>query len=386
MDTITYPNDSFNYDNISLGQPTVIQGGSYFTKISSNSNSLYLQTPSCYTKQGINISGKKAYCDLMYTNEDIDILSWFEKLVERIQQLIYDKRKLWFHNDMEMEDIDSAFTPPIRSYKSGKFHLVRTYIQGSHVNNPLQGFSCYDENETKVEPEVINNENRKIIPLLEIKGIKFSSKSFHFDISLKQVMVIEENNFLNNCLIKLNAQVNKVSNTNDSLQDDKITLELNNEKDSENLETLEENIVETKENEEELNVVSEEVKEEVKKEVKEDSNIVSEETSEPDEKYIDNTSVPPLLSLGLEEVDIDTNDIEDISTNSINIKSANEAYVELWNAARDKARQARKAAIMAHLDARKIRTDNMLDNLDEDSDEEEFDAYVESLENLDLEK
>ena len=123
----------FNFDNISLGQPTVIQGGSYFTKISSNSNILYLQTPSRYTKQGIVLSGKKAYCDLMYTSDDYDILTWFERLVERLQQLIYDKRKLWFHNEMEMEDIDNAFTPPIRTYKSGKYYLLRTYIQKTQV-------------------------------------------------------------------------------------------------------------------------------------------------------------------------------------------------------------------------------------------------------------
>ena len=142
----------------------------------------------------------------MYTNEDKDILAWFEKLVESLQSLIFNKRKLWFHNEMEMEDIDSAFTPPIRIYKSGKFQLIRTYIHGSNINNPLHGFSCYDENENKVDPEILNGD-RRIIPLLEIKGIKFSSKSFNLDIALKQVMVIEETNFLNNCLIKIDNQI-----------------------------------------------------------------------------------------------------------------------------------------------------------------------------------
>jgi hypothetical protein len=385
MESITYPNDSFNYDNISLGQPTVIQGGSYFTKISNNSNVLYLQTPSCYTKQGINVSGKKAYCDLMYTNDDADILSWFEKLVERVQQLIYDKRKLWFHNDMEMEDIDSAFTPPVRTYKGGKFHLVRTYIQGSHINNPLHGFSCYDENENKVEPEILNSEGKKIIPLLEIKGVKFSSKSFQFDISLKQVMVIEETNFLNNCLIKLNTQVNKVLDNDESIDSN------NNKKEMENVNVNELEVLETIEKSETVdsdvnanNTESNEDDNNVNTDNKVDNN--KDDIVEPNYDLIDNTGVPPLLSIGLEEIDIDANDITDNSqTDFINIKSPNDAYVELWNAARDKAKKALKAAIIAHLDARKIKTENMLDNLDEDSDDDEFDAYVESLENLDLE-
>ena len=94
MESVVFPKDNFNFDNITLGQPSVVQGGSYFTKISNNSNTLYLQTPSCFTKQGLIISGKKAYCDLMFTNEDHEILSWLEKLVEKTQQLLFEKRKI----------------------------------------------------------------------------------------------------------------------------------------------------------------------------------------------------------------------------------------------------------------------------------------------------
>ena len=417
MESIIYPSEQFNFDNIALAQPTVIQGGSYFTKISNKSGPLYLQTPSCGTKQGIISSGKKAYSDLMYTNEDHDILSWFEKITECVQQLIFDKRKLWFHNDMEMEDIDSAFTPPIRIYKSGKFHLIRTFIHGSNINNPLQGFSCYDENEIKVDPEILNGD-RRIIPLLEIKGIKFSSKSFHFDIALKQVMVIEETNFLNNCLIKINNQIQTKAVIEDVVVENMevkvainepikqiVTSDVVDEPIKQNVtpdvvdEPIKQNVT--------PDVVDEPIKQNVTPDVVEPvSNSVEatgatkpgvykadeqdDESSNGDdsdaESIIDTTDAPPLLNLDLEEVHISVDNIEDIAggKNTIDIISANESYIELWKAARNKAKQARKATIEAYLHAKKIKVDNMLDNLDEDSEDEYFDEYIESLEDTEM--
>ena len=406
MESIIYPGDEFKFENIALAQPTVIQGGSYFTKITNNFGPLYLQTPSCGTKQGIISSGKKAYCDLMYTNEDQDILAWFEKLVESLQSLIFNKRKLWFHNEMEMEDIDSAFTPPIRIYKSGKFQLIRTYIHGSNINNPLHGFSCYDENEIKVDPEILNGD-RRIIPLLEIKGIKFSSKSFNLDIALKQVMVIEETNFLNNCLIKIDNQMQSKTTEEPSIKEP-VVEEFAQQVVEPVVEPVVEQVAEPvveQVAEPVTEPVTEQVVEQVASQVEEqvaEKNIMEtnseshiskdddddESLNENDsdaESIIDTTDAPPLLNLDLEEVHISPDDIEDITcNNSFNIKSEKESYIEIWKIARNKAKQARKAMIEAYLHAKKIKVDNMLDNLDEDSEDEYFDEYIESLEDTEM--
>ena len=103
------------------------------------------------------------------------------------------------------------------------------------------------------------------------------------------------------------------------------------------------------------------------------------------ESIIDTTDAPPLLNLDLEEVHISPDDIEDIMcNNSFNIKSEKESYIEIWKIARNKAKQARKAMIEAYLHAKKIKVDNMLDNLDEDSEDEYFDEYIESLEDTEM--
>jgi len=406
MESIIYPSDNFNFENIALAQPTVIQGGSYFTKITNNFGPLYLQTPSCGTKQGIISSGKKAYCDLMYTNEDQDILAWIEKLIESLQLLIFNKRKLWFHTEMEMEDIDSAFTPPIRIYKSGKFQLIRTYIHGSNINKPLHEFSCYDENENKVDPEILNG-GRRIIPLLEIKGIKFSSKSFNLDIALKQVMVIEETNFLNNCLIKIDNQ--NQAKTQEKPSSKELIQEFVEEPVTTNVEepvttNVEESVTTNVEESVTTNVeepVTTNVEEPITNNVVEhveEKNIMSnnseshsssnddESSNDSDtESMIDTTDAPPLLNLDLEEIHISADDIEDITgNNTVNILSKKESYYDIWKIARNKAKQARKAMIEAYLHAKKIKVDNMLDNLDEDSEDEYMDEYIESLEDTEM--
>ena len=55
----------FDFEQLTLGPPSGLQGGSYFTKLLMGDNSLYLQVPKCATKQGIVVTEKKKYCDLI---------------------------------------------------------------------------------------------------------------------------------------------------------------------------------------------------------------------------------------------------------------------------------------------------------------------------------
>ena len=50
---IKYINNEFDFNGLSLAHPNGLQGGSYFTKLTVNNESLYLQTKRCRTKQGI---------------------------------------------------------------------------------------------------------------------------------------------------------------------------------------------------------------------------------------------------------------------------------------------------------------------------------------------
>ena len=106
-------NDDFNYNNLSLGNPQSIQGGSYYAKIFTGDSSLiYVQLPKCVTKQGIMSTKKNKYCDLMYERSDSNLLiDWIEKIEEQILQIISDKKDIWFHNELSNSDIETMINP-----------------------------------------------------------------------------------------------------------------------------------------------------------------------------------------------------------------------------------------------------------------------------------
>ena len=198
MDNIVEPNESFDFSKLSLAHPVGIQGGAYFTKIENNNKPLYIQTIKSQTRQGIVKTGKKYYCDLMFDKNAAPLINWFENLEERCQKLIFDRRDTWFQNNLEENDIESAFSSAIRVYKSGKFYLLRTNIK-NHNNMPA--VKIYNEHEIPLTADDIKPETN-IISILEIQGIKFTARNFQIEIDLKQVMILDNEPMFDNCLIK----------------------------------------------------------------------------------------------------------------------------------------------------------------------------------------
>jgi len=70
----------------------------------------------------------------------------------------------------------------------------------------------------------------------------------------------------------------------------------------------------------------------------------------------------------LEEITINTNNLT--CDNIIKLKKPNEVYYEIYKQARQKAKLAKKAAVIAYLEAKNIKKTYMLDDLSDSSDEE----------------
>ena len=228
MENIYEPNGSFDFANISLAHPIGITGGSYFTKIQMNSKPLYIETPKCLTKQGFVKSGKKIYSELMFDNNDEQFIHWMENLEIKCQQLIYEKGESWFQNQLEMNDIETAFTSPMRIYKSGKFYLIRVNVKMNYITNTPQ-LKIYNENETPLSIDDVTADTN-IISILEIQGIKFTSRNFQIELELKQIMVINTNEIFENCLIKTNthipAKMNKIAVDNSTFMSQKLDFKI----------------------------------------------------------------------------------------------------------------------------------------------------------------
>ena len=202
--------DNFDLTKLSISQPSAIQGGAYVTKIKYLDNPLYIQTPKCLTKQGLNETNKKAYIDLMYSNENNKVIEWFENLESALVKLIYDKRELWFQNEMELEDIENFFNPITRAYKGGKYHLVRINVPKNKTLNSQYSCNIYDENENIIAIQDLTDKH-DIIPCLEVHSIKFSARNFQVDLVGKQIMILNNKPLFSSCMIRRPNSINNYS-------------------------------------------------------------------------------------------------------------------------------------------------------------------------------
>ena len=420
MEKIKYINNEFDFNGLSLAHPNGLQGGSYFTKLSVNNESLYLQTKRCKTKQGIVKTIKKTYCDLMFDKNDSDVVDWFENLEERLIELIYEKRNLWFHNELDKDDISSSFSSPIRTYKSGKFYLVRVHL--SHANILSSGeFNCYDEQGQNVDPNTLNDQELMVIPLIEIQGVKFSSRNFSVEISLKQMMVLKkEEETFNKCLIKIPTTIIS-KDEKDSLdssenkdvvsqpEEENVTTEINDTTQPEELGKIE--LSELTSNDSSSIHSSENSVNELTKEVEENKeneenntvtevtgNVVEDSTESPDKNVdnnkIDDENTPITLEIedledknqnNLEEIEVSLETLDVKDQDIVKLRKPNEVYMEIWREARKRAKQARKTAIEAYLEAKNIKSTYMINEIDDSDSEDEIDNIVNNMEPEQLE-
>lgn len=199
---IIKPDSNFNFSSLHLADPISVQGGTYFTKITTNDFPLYVQTPKCLTKQGFAKTGKKIFTDLVFNNHDEQFIQWLIDLESVCEDLIYQKSTEWFQNPLELDDIQSAFNSCVRIQKTGNYHVRSNVKLNSLTQDPL--IRIYNESESILTMnDVIPQTN--IIVILEIKGVKFTTRNFNLDVEMKQVMVLNKDLF-ENCLIKPSTQ------------------------------------------------------------------------------------------------------------------------------------------------------------------------------------
>lgn len=378
MEDIIEPTMNYDFTKLYFGPPSTLAGGAYFSRIMYNTNkSLFIQTPKSLTKQGFIKSGKKIYTDLMFDNNDTVFINWIENLEARCQELIYSKRETWFESKLEKDDIESAFTSPFKIFKSGKYYLLRVNVK--------QNIKIYDEKDQIVSNESITSD-KTIISILEIQGLKFTSRNFQIEIELKQSMVVSPDPFLDECFIKKPIKKQPIS----AKQEQEIIQEPSNI-DLDNL------INESVQDLAKKNVT-------IKSDIIEEKNVVS--SSEPidlevsfDESLENNKLTKDNNNsnqLDLEEANIEF-DIEDLepkeeiqedptilkevdltstldnSLETIQLKKPNQVYYEIYQKAREKAKDAKKNAILAYLEMKNIKKTYMLDDIDESGSEfEEF--------------
>tara|TARA_Y100000389_G_scaffold71076_1_gene67778 strand:- start:12810 stop:14009 length:1200 start_codon:yes stop_codon:yes gene_type:complete len=380
MENIIDPTDTFNYELINLDNPTPVQGGCFFTKLNCGEKKLplYLQLPKCRSKQGIckTTSSKKFFIDLIFNSYENNLITWFENFENRCRELIFEKKDNWFQSEMDLDDIESHFNSCMKTYKSGKYIVIRCYIPN---NKTIKKNYCliYDENQNILNIEDVK-ENLEIIPLIAIEGIKFSSKSFQIEINVPQIMVLKmpeeiKSGFLINKKTKNNDSGETIDNK-EEVDEKKQELSIDNENTLEEVIDLEKNI-----DNQDLEIVNdlkvtdntEEIENLDKVENTNESNKLDnsseiEETGELNivDANIDNIELENENSL--KELDISLeNDItlENDDENPITLKKPNDVYLEIYKNARERAKKMRQAAVEAYLEAKNIKNKYLLDDI-----------------------
>jgi hypothetical protein len=316
----------------------------------------------------------------MFTKDDEEVIEWLETLESTLVKLICEKKHLWFQDDIEYDDIEGFFNPITRGYKAGKFNLVRTSIfKNKNTNN----YTCnaYDENENVIPINDINETNM-IIPILEIMGIKFSARSFQVEIVGKQLMILNNKPVFQECLIKRKGSkdLEKNNTPQQEIIDDKSI-------------TIDNSLVDSVD-EKTTNPVCESIIEELLDTVNGDveNNILDNNSNEENDITTEEIKEEIDITKGLEDnenelinddTEKNTNDLEDIShnfsvknTNEIKLKKPNEVYWEIYKIAKQKAKQHKKAAISAYLEAKNIKKTYLLEDMDnsDSSDNEDNDS------------
>jgi len=371
----------FDFDKLVLSKPTLISGGNYFIRFKKDNIPLYIQPPTCSTRNGFVKNGRKYYTDLLFTNEDEYIIHWFEKLEEYCIQYIYNHRETWFDGNMEKADIENYFTSPLKIYKSGKFYLIRTNVPTA-LEKP--SIKIYDEDENIVDFTTIT-ENTKLMNVVEVQGIKCSARSFQIELEMKQALLPrpEEFKLFDKCVIQpnptiqsqysseipidlnnRNTQDNTSGNDNNDIIDDRVIEAIDDISTK-----IEQNEIPLAESDNNINNLGKFTEPDNMDTIK--SNIdENKETDDIDTTFNNNVNTNQIENL-MEEVELT---LEELSTDDkLTLKEPNEVYYQMYRDARQKAKMAKELALSSYLEAKNIKNTYMLNDIDSDTSDLEID-------------
>ena len=399
------PTDNFKFENVILKTPYSCGGGSFFSKFSIYDEPFYIKTPKCTTKQGFIKSGKKIYCDLVFSIVDHEeFMRWIENLVIHSQKTLLEKSGSWFQEPMDENEIEDAIISPMKTYRAGKNFLIRCNVPTLNDGSPE--IKVYDENALE-KPLASIKEDMSIITLLEIRGIKSSLKSFQYEINVKQIMVVKKINILDNCLLSNKetsaatvaadaftdmtaapaAQIEEPNKTEEIIINETEENTINETEKNDINETEENTINEIEENtinEIEKNDINETEQEELQA-IKENSD--SENSSISTSNDFTSPAAPQNFEISnLEEKIPNTNELEEINLEDfepeeydkttseppIVLKDANEIYYKMYFEAKKKAKEARKNAIASYFEAKNIKMLYDLDDVDDSEEDKDF--------------
>jgi hypothetical protein len=221
--------DHYSKSHLVLSDPLTLDEDTYFCKFSYNKMPLIIKTSKiCYVKGLTNTK----FINVSITSKDY--LIWFETFYQDCIQIFYEKSSDWFEDPLELNDLEFSFINPLKSNIRDNCFDVQCIIDANRLN-------INDSNENTLSLDNISAS--KVVPTFHIKGIKFNSKHFMFEIELVNLYVIldepspevkDETNLeiiqkvenIENHIVE--NELDEVNIKSDNLEDSKINLDENN--------------------------------------------------------------------------------------------------------------------------------------------------------------
>lgn len=391
----TFKKSVFPYDELSLANPHGLQGGAYFSKLKLLGKTISFQTPKSKTKNGIIKTDKKIYCDLLFDKDDDDVIEFLSELEDKIKNLIYEKKDKWFHTDMDMDTIDYHWQNVLRPYK-GSCVLLRCFIKKpKNTLNSARTIQIYNEDEQLLDLDKVTKD-KTIVSLLDLTGLKFTSQSFSLEFNLTQVMILNDEVKRNKCLIKKDTtqETKTLEKLDENTKNPEETEETATFSEKQNIET--EEIVPQNENIKFVSDVSDvissedlqnDIEEEEKSEETTNNSTIEENVdTKEDNKLVDATDD---LEKNIEvKPDEKFNELEELNEinleipselEAVHLKKPNEVYLEIYKEVKKRAKEAKKKAIEAYLEAKRIKSLYLLDEIESSDDEGELLAITDDV-------
>ena len=362
-DQVHLPDAAFEHTRLHLAPPNGLQGGSYFAMLYYKDSPLYIQTPKCTSRQAV-VPGKRPYIDLMFSSHDVSFLEWLEALEADAVRLIYEKRNTWISADLEKSDIEAGFTSPVRPYKGGKHYLIRAHIQPSKTQSS-SSCSVFDENERPVSVDHIKTEHQ-MYAVLEFQGIKFTSRSFQLEVALKQVLLVSNVPIFQSCVIRKPNAISSsdATNTGTNTTSDAIRDTIRDDTSAIRDDTIRDD----------TSAIRDDT---IRDDTIRDDTIRDDTSASACVEEHGNAAIAPNANEStvsqLQEISLDG--LEEVEHMHIKLKKPTEVYYNMYRNAKQKAKELKKSAIAAYLEAKQIKSAHMLedsdsdDNSDDDSDD-----------------
>lgn len=359
----------FDLAQLHLANPVVLNGSHFIKTLVGYDTPLYVQTPRCSVKQGFVASGKKTVCDLVLNNADADFLRWLKSLEETVCSGLFKNREKWFETELSETDIENSMSPLY--IQKQKHYIVRV-----HVPTFLGKISIkiFDENEQEVPHENVTD-NTQVIAVLEIQGVKCNARGFHFELELKQMLLVQPEKLFEKCIIgkPLSAKSSSVSAPAPApvpmVVDETPSLVLCEESPEK---AVDDNVV-VPAAEKEPPVVLE-----TETEPQQHEQHLIGRALEPNENVTENAelveSVNVMEPVEIADLELSLGNLEEVPP--VQLKKRDDVYYTLYREERAKAREAKQVALAHYLEAKRIKNEHFLEEVSDSDEEEGFQEFV----------